>query len=394
MIPSTPQEGNIRGRANRSGFAARLMVAQALVIVAGAVTTWVVASAVGPGLFREHLARAGDTHTAAETAHIEEAFGSALLLSVTVALLGAVAAALAVSWYFSRRVERSIASVTAAAAGIAAGRLDTRVPSPGLGAEFDTLAGTYNALATRLESVEGARRRLLADLAHEMRTPLATVEAHLEAVEDGLRILDAPTLAVIRSSTARLRRLAEDISAVSRAEEGQLEIRRRSVDAATIARTAVAASHDSYAVKGVELRAAPLERVPVWADPDRIGQVLTNLLDNALRHTSPGGTVTISCRRLDDHVQYEVTDTGEGIAAEHLPQLFDRFYRVDTARDRNHGGSGIGLSIAKALVEAHGGEVTASSPGPGGGSTFLVRLPVQPTTPEAANSQHPSGPRS
>lgn len=385
-----PQPGNIRGGAGRRGFTARLMVAQALVIIASAVTTWVVASAVGPGLFREHMARAGDTHTDAETAHIEEAFGSALLLSVGVALLGAVAAALAVSWYLSRRVERSIATVTAAAAGIAAGRLDTRVPSPGLGAEFDTLAETYNALATRLESVEGARRRLLADLAHEMRTPLATIEAHLEAVEDGVRTLDAPTLAVIRSSTARLRRLAEDVSAVSRAEEGKLEIQRRSVDAASIATTAVSAAHDRYAARGVELRAAPLDRVPVWADPDRIGQVLTNLLDNALRHTPPGGTVTVSCRRLGHHVQYAVTDTGEGIATEHLPQLFDRFYRVDTARDRNRGGSGIGLSIARALVEAHGGEVTASSPGPGGGSTFLVRLPTLPATGVATDSQHPS----
>lgn len=289
---TAPQPGNVRGGAGRSGFTARLMVAQALVVIASAVSTWVVASAVGPGLFREHMARAGDTHTAAETAHIEEAFGSALLLSVGVALLGAVAAALAVSWYLSRRVERSIATVTAAASGIAAGRLDTRVPSPGLGAEFDTLAETYNALAIRLESVEGARRRLLADLAHEMRTPLATLEAHLEAVEDGVRTLDAPTLAVIRASTARLRRLAEDVSAVSRAEEGKLEIQRRSVDAASIAATAVAAARDRYGAKGVELRAAPLDRVPVWADPDRIGQVLTNLLDNALRHTPPGGAMT------------------------------------------------------------------------------------------------------
>ena len=219
---SGPENLGIRRR--RSGFAARLMVAQALVLVAGALTTWVVASAVGPGLFREHLTRAGDTHTSAETSHIEEAFGSALLLSVAVALLASVAAALAVSWYFSRRVQRSIDTVTAAAAGIAAGQLDTRVPSPGLGAEFDTLADGYNALAAQLETVEVTRRRLLADLAHEMRTPLATVEAHLEAVEDGVRDLDATTLAVIRSSTGRLRRLAEDISAVSRAEEGKLQI--------------------------------------------------------------------------------------------------------------------------------------------------------------------------
>ena len=372
---SGPENLGIRRR--RSGFAARLMVAQALVLVAGALTTWVVASAVGPGLFREHLTRAGDTHTSAETSHIEEAFGSALLLSVAVALLASVAAALAVSWYFSRRVQRSIDTVTAAAAGIAAGQLDTRVPSPGLGAEFDTLADGYNALAAQLETVEVTRRRLLADLAHEMRTPLATVEAHLEAVEDGVRDLDAKTLAVIRSSTGRLRRLAEDISAVSRAEEGKLQIHRRDVDAAAVARTALAAARDRYAGKGVGLREA-LEQVPLWADPERIGQVLTNLLDNALRHTPAGGTVSLSCRAVDHQVEYAVADSGDGIAAEHLPHVFDRFYRADTARDREHGGSGIGLSIARALVEAHGGRITVDSAGPGHGSAFIVRLPAAP----------------
>jgi signal transduction histidine kinase len=296
---------------------------------------------------------------------------------VAVALVTAVAAALAVSWYFSRRVQRSIDTVAAAAAGISAGRLDTRVPSPGLGAEFDTLADGYNALAAQLETVEVTRRRLLADLAHEMRTPLATVEAHLEAVEDGVRDLDAPTLAVIRSSTGRLRRLAEDISAVSRAEEGKLQIRRRTVDAAAVARTALAAARDRYAAKGVTL-CETLDPVPVWADPDRIGQVLTNLLDNALRHTPAGGTVTVSCRAVEHQVEYAVADSGDGIAAEHLPHVFDRFYRLDTARDRGHGGSGIGLSIARALVEAHRGRIAADSAGPRRGSTFTVRLPAQP----------------
>ena len=351
------------------------MVAQALVLGAGALTTWLVASAMGPGLFREHLTRAGDTHTPAESAHIEEAFGTALLLSVTVALLAAVAAALAVSWYFSRRVQRSIAAVTSAAAGIAAGRLDSRVPSPGLGAEFDTLAEGYNALAAQLEAVEVTRRRLLADLAHELRTPLATIEAHLEAVEDGVRDLDANTLDVIGSSTRRLRRLAEDISAVSRAEEGTLEIHPRAAGAGPIAGVAVAAAEDRFAAKGVEVCLDAQDHVQVWGDPERIGQVLTNLLDNALRHTARGGTVTVTCRAVDHEVEYSVSDTGEGITAEHLPHVFDRFYRADTARDRGHGGSGIGLSIARALAEAHGGRINAESPGPGKGATFRVRLP-------------------
>lgn len=375
---TAPEPQLLATRGGPRGFAGRLMVAQALVLGAGALTSWVVASAVGPSLFREHLSRAGDSHTSSETLHIEEAFASALLLSVSVALVAAVVAALAVSWYFSRRVQRSIATVTAAAAGIAAGHFHTRVLSPGLGAEFDTLANGYNALAAQLEAVEVTRRRLLADLAHEMRTPLATVDAHLEAIEDGVRDLDAPTLAVIRSSTERLRRLAEDISAVSEAEEGRLEIHHRAVDAADIARTVVAATRDRYAAKGIDLHAESLEQVDMWVDPDRIGQVLTNLLENALRHTPAGGSVTVSCRRIDHHVEYSITDTGAGIERQHLPHVFDRFYRVDTARDRDHGGSGIGLAIAKALVTAHGGRISVTSPGAGLGSTFLVDLPVSP----------------
>lgn len=371
--PSVPELAGPRPR--RRGFAARLMVAQALVLGAGGLTTWIVASALGPGVFREHVARSGDSLSPGERVHIEEAFGSALLLSVAVASAAAVAAALLASWYLSRRVQRSIGTLTEAAAEISAGRLQTRVPATGLGTEFDALAEGYNALAGRLETTETTRRRLLSDLAHEMRTPLATVEAHLEAVEDGVRALDDSTLAVIRSSNERLRRLAEDISAVSRAEEGTLGIDRRDVSADTIARVAAAAAHDRYAAKGVELRMADLEPVRVWADPDRIGQVLTNLLDNALRHTPPGGAVTIACRGDGQGAEYVVADTGTGIAVEHLPHVFDRFYRVDTARDRGHGGSGIGLSIAKALVEAHGGRIAVTSPGPGGGAEFSVRLP-------------------
>jgi two-component system sensor histidine kinase BaeS len=358
------------------GLATRLLVAQALVLAAGALTTWLVASAVGPSIFHNHLMKAGVPHLAAEARHVEQAFGSALLLSIGIALLPAVLAALAVSWYFSRRVQRSIAQVTAASSQIAAGQYDARVADPGLGGEFGTLAATYNALAERLGTTEAIRRRMLADLAHEMRTPLATVDAHLEAIEDGVRNMDADTLRVIRASTRRLRRLAEDIAAVSRAEEGSLDISPQAVQAAAPARAAAESARDRFDAKGVHLSTHLDTGELVLVDPERIGQVLGNLLDNALRHTPAGGTVTLSCRRQERWVQYVVADTGEGISGGHLGRVFDRFYRVDTARDRNRGGSGIGLSIAKALVEAHGGDITVTSPGPGQGATFTVRLPV------------------
>jgi two-component system, OmpR family, sensor histidine kinase BaeS len=362
---------------SRPGFAARLLAAQALVLVAGGITTWVVASAIGPAIFHQHLTEAGIHHTPSETKHVEEAFSSALLISIAIALLAAVVAALVVSWYFSHRVQRSIRDVAAAAGNIAAGRHGARVPDPRLGGEFSTLAGTFNALADRLEATDTTRRRMLADLAHEMRTPLATIDAHLEAVEDGVRPMDEQTIGVIRRSTQRLGRLAEDITAVSRAEEGKLDISPVPVDASEIARAAVAVAGERFDAKNVDLQLKDGHAGPLMVDPDRIGQVLGNLLDNALRHTASAGTVTLANRQRDRWVEFVVTDDGEGIAAEDLAHVFDRFYRVDTARDRNHGGSGIGLSIAKALVEAHGGQITAASEGPGQGAVFTVRVPAQ-----------------
>lgn len=356
-------------------FGTRLLLAQGLVLVAGAVTTWVVASAIGPPIFHDHLARAGITATGSETRHTEEAFASALLVAMGVALVAAVSAAFAVAWYFSRRVQHSLGEVARAASQIASGRYAARVSPPGLGAEFDTLADTYNALADRLASTESTRRRMLADLAHEMRTPLATVEAHLEAVEDDVRELDRDTMAVLWGATGQLRRLAEDVAAVSRAEEGLLHLDLHQVDAGHLATSAVAAAAERYAAKGVLLETALGACGPITADEVRLGQVIGNLLENALRHTPRSGTVTLSCRSTDGWIEYTVVDTGEGIAPEHLPHLFDRFYRVDTARDRDHGGSGIGLTIARALVEAHGGGISVTSAGPGRGASFVVRVP-------------------
>ncbi|MCB0906244.1 MAG: HAMP domain-containing protein [Nocardioidaceae bacterium] len=360
----------------RRGFAARLLLAQSFVLVSGALSTWIVASAVGPSIFHSHLRQAGVAHTAAETKHVEEAFNSALLVSIGVALIAATLTALGVTWYLTRRMQRSIGRVAEAATEIAAGRYSTRITDPGIGAEFAVLAEGYNTLAERLEAAETVRRRLLADLAHEMRNPLATVEAHLEAVEDGVRPLDAKTFATIRASTQRLRRLAEDVAAVSSAEEGTITLRRRPVRAEQLVTTAAASAHDRYAARGVALDTRLETDSVVDVDVDRIGQVLANLLDNALRHTPDHGRVTLSCTSRGAWVELTVEDTGAGIAPEHLPHVFDRFYRVDSARDRASGGSGIGLAIAKALVENHGGTITATSPGPGRGARFVVRLPA------------------
>ena len=373
----TVERGRDQARRGR-GLATRLLGAQTLVLLAGAATSWVVASTVAPGIFHTHLQRAGVAHTAAETAHVERAFNDSLIIGLSVALMTSVLMALGVTAYFTRRVQRSTAAVSESAADIASGQYAARVPSPGLGSEFDQLATTINELAERLGDVETTRRRILADLAHEMRTPLASIEAHLEAVEDGVRDLDDATLAVLHEGTQRLRRLAEDISAVSHAEEGRLESRPVPTVPGALLESAAAAARDAFDAKGVELLVEADTRVgTVLVDPQRMAQVLGNLLDNALRHTPPGGSVRLTVSQPDGRwVELEVRDTGEGIDPAHLPHVFERFYRADPARGRSRGGSGIGLTISRALVEAHGGGLSATSAGPGHGATFTVRLPT------------------
>ena len=365
------------GPSRATGLAPRLLAAQALVLLAGAVTSWLVASAVGPRIFHDHLLQAGVGHTSTEAAHVEEAFGSALLVALGVALTASVLLALGVTAFFTRRVQRSTSAVAESASMIARGDYGSRVPSPGLGAEFDQLAATINGLAQRLGDVESTRRRLLADLAHEMRTPLGSIEAHLEAIEDGVRSMDAETLEVLHSNTTRLHRLAEDITAVSRAEEGGLDIRPVRTSTRTLVEVAATSAHDAYAAKRVNLAVDVAASPTVIVDPERMAQVLGNLLDNALQHTPPGGRVTVTVAEPDPHwVEIVVADDGEGIGPEHLSHIFERFYRADPARSRAHGGSGIGLTISRALVEAHGGGISAASPGRDQGASFTVRLPA------------------
>jgi two-component system sensor histidine kinase BaeS len=360
-----------------AGLAGRLLVAQTLVLVAGTLTAWLIAANIGPSLFHKHLASANVGSTPAQIAHTEMAYQSANAISLSLALLAALVAALAVSVYQTRRIGRSVGTIAAAASKVAGGHYDIRVPGPGLGPEFDALASAFNQMADRLGSVERTRRRLLADLGHEMRTPVATLEAYLEALEDGVATLDAETAELLRSQTRRLARLSQDISTVSRAEEGQVRLDRDHVHPELVVAAAVNAAAEAYEAKDVRLVSNIGGELPELSlDQERIGQVLGNLLDNALRHTPAGGTVTVSAAMSQTSgVALSVADTGDGIPAEHLPHVFERFYRVDTARDRTHGGSGIGLAIAKALVEAHGGQLTVTSLGTGQGSTFLILLP-------------------
>jgi two-component system, OmpR family, sensor histidine kinase BaeS len=230
-------------------------------------------------------------------------------------------------------------------------------------------------MADALEHTEDTRRRLLADLAHELRTPLATIEAYHEGLADGVVELDAASVAVLEEATGRLQRLVEDLSLVSRAEEGQLALELSPLEVRAIVRAAV----DAVVPEAREREVVLQQRLPdrplnLTGDRDRLTQVLLNLLRNALEHTPAGGSVTVSVEPAEDGISIEVRDTGAGIAAEHLPQVFERFFRADPAR-RHVAGSGIGLTISRAIVQGHGGTITVHSDGPGRGATFTVRLP-------------------
>jgi two-component system, OmpR family, sensor histidine kinase BaeS len=363
----------------RPGIGVRLLLAQTLVLVAGAATIWIVAAVVGPPLFREHLHRAGVPAMSSEQMHAEEAYTYATAISIGVALAVSALAALVVTWYFSRRVQRSVTEVSSAAAAVADGHYDSRVSPPHLGDDFASLAEAFNQMASRLESVEATRRRLFGDLAHEIRTPVSVLEAYFEAVEDGVKALDRETITMLRDQTRRLVRFSEDLAALAQAEESQASIAPTSVALDTLIETAVSAAADRFIAKGVTLAChADGNLPPLWADQHRLGQVLANLLDNALRHTPSGGRVVIAAAADDGALTITVTDDGEGIPAEHLSHVFERFYRADAARTREEGGAGIGLAIAKALVEAHQGRIAVDSRGPGTGAKFTITLPVRP----------------
>ena len=277
-----------------AGLAARLLAANLLVMAAGGVTLVVVLVTVGPPVFTDHVRAALGVTSPEVTRHLDEAFTSALGIGLTIAASIAAVAAFGLSVLVSRRIARPVAALASASRQVAAGAYAVSLPPARLGAEFDELHDAFEAMAGSLERTEGVRRRILADLAHELRTPIATVEAYLEGMADGVLPVDESTFAVLRDQTARMRRLAEDVDTVSRAEEHRLDLHRVTLDPAELITRAAAAAAPRYHDKGVELQVEAAASPPVWGDPERLGQVLSGLLDNALRHTPPGGQVHVA----------------------------------------------------------------------------------------------------
>ena len=232
-------------------------------------------------------------------------------------------------------------------------------------------------MAENLERTESLRRQLIGDVSHELRTPLTAIKGSLEALIDGVLPAEPETFEQIYQEADRLQRLVNDLQELSRVEAGALKLDLQPLLLADLLKTATIHLDRQYSEKGVKLEVNLPDDLPeVLADADRLSQVLFNLIGNALQYTPVGGQVTVAARRLGDEVQVSVKDTGIGIAAEQLPYVFDRFYRADRSRSRVSGGSGIGLTIARHLVDIHHGRIWVESPGEGKGSTFTFTLPV------------------
>lgn len=377
-----------------TSLAGRLMTAQILVIAVGSLTLALTADLVAPRLFRSHLARAG-AGSGQLGRHADQAFASSVALSLAVATLAALLTAGLASWLVVRRIAGPIEQLARVADAVAAGDYSVGVSSAPVSAELALLTDAVSHMAGRLADTDSARSRLLSDLSHELRTPLATLSAYIDGMEDGVVRADPAAWETMRGQVGRLRRLATDVREVAAAQEQALDSHPGPTDPVAMARDAIAAAAPRFAAGGVHLTYGGDRTAPsVSADPERIGQVLANLLDNAFRHTPAGGHVSVAVLSGPGQVLLRVQDDGDGIPPDQLHAIFDRFHRADPARTHTGAtGSGLGLTIALAIVRAHGGTLTAADNGPQRtGASFTVALPALPLalrTPATATGATP-----
>lgn len=276
---------------------------------------------------------------------------------------------------FTQYIVAPLGQVSAAAKRVAKGDFHHRVNVRG-STELTELGESFNSMAETLKHDRELRQNTMADIAHELRTPLSVLQANIEGMQDGVLEKSPENLESLHQETLTLSRLIEDLRTLSLAESGQLKFNLKSTDMRDLSSKVVEGMQTQFASKKVSLSLeSPEVLAPVTADPDRIQQVLGNLLTNALRYTPENGRVSVKVGADDGGVIASVTDNGIGISSQDLPKLFDRFYRADRSRTRATGGTGLGLAIVKQLVEAHGGRVWATSE-LGKGSSFFFRLPV------------------
>lgn len=362
---------------------ARLYLSYAAVVIAGAASAFATTRLLAPRLFDAQMSMmasmdGGDWSmmggvTGAKAQNVRVAYTSslniALLIGMAVALLIAAGAAMLVT----RRLMQPLTAVRRATRRIAEGEYLSRVPLP-REPEMAALATDVNTLAASLAATEQRRTRLLGDVAHEMRTPLTTLDGYVEGMIDGVFSPDPSTLDALTAELRRLHRLADDLSELSRAQEQRFDLKPTMTDLVALVRAAVARLAPQFEDARVTLEVGAAGPVSASIDPDRTTQIVTNLLGNALVATPAGGLVRIDVDQADRTVAIRVSDNGIGLNTNDLTRVFERFYRAPSATRRSHG-SGIGLTIAKEIAHAHGGSLTVSSAGLGHGATFTLMLP-------------------
>ncbi|MBA4385535.1 MAG: two-component sensor histidine kinase [Anaerolinea sp.] len=371
----------------------KLFVSYVIVIIIGVVVLATATSLSIPTAFSRHMSgmsammlnnpTLGSTQTMETQLFVnyKAAVTEALTLATLIALLAAVVA----SFLISRQVVEPIQRLMRLSRKIAAGEYEERLQISGNVQEnqldeLDQLALSFNQMADKLEKTESVRRQLIGDVTHELRTPLSAIKGYMEGLIDGVISATPETYNQVYAEADRLQRLVNDLQELSRVEAGAYQLKIESVMPTLLVETVVNHFNRQYDDKGIILNNSFEMNLPkVAADKDRIVQVLTNLVGNALQYTPTGGIVTISVSSAKEEVFFTITDTGIGISPEHLPMIFNRFYRTDKSRTRASGGSGIGLTIAQALVKAHQGRIWVESAGEGKGTSIYFTLPISET---------------
>jgi histidine kinase len=357
-----------------------VLMAYVVLLAAANVLTSLGWTSFAPLTLGAAAAETGQIHSGVtnEAVALQEQFQSVVQQALLISGFAALTAAVLVSLFVSRRIVEPIQTLSNVSRRLAQGLYRERIYLQA-DDEIAQLAQSVNQLAEALDQTERRRLALLADVTHELRTPLATIGGYMEGLVDGVVSANPATFNLILRETRRLQRLIEDLELLSRVEAGQLPVVARAIDLRSVLEAQIAQFEPLFSSNQVTLSLDAPEQLPqVWADPDRVAQVLINILANSYRYTPAGGQVTVQVSTDDQEVRVAVIDSGIGIAAEHLPHLFERFYRVDKSRARNSGGSGIGLAIARHLIYAQGGEIWAESDGIGKGARFIFTLPLAP----------------
>jgi len=358
-----------------SSLRTRLVLSHVAVVVAGVVTIYFAGNRLAPLLVGDHFRQmellVGSMMGLSQLDDLERGILSGFNQALIIAAAASALVALVLAAVSSSRLLRPIEMIQRATRRLAEGNYAERVPLP-RESELASLASDVNTLASVLEETESRRMLLISEVAHELRTPLATIKGYMEGLLDGVFPADTEIYAATAREAGRLERLASDLSELSRSDENRLALELQDLNLASVVIEVADRLRPQFDDGGVALVITSMPDLAVEADQDRMAQVFTNVVGNALTYTTSGGAVTVKGEVEDRGVKIAVTDTGKGLTSEQLDSVFERFFRVDRSVA---GGTGIGLTIARNIVRMHGGDIRATSPGLGEGSTFTIEIP-------------------